>query len=772
MAFAVTASPAIQNFPGPNLQVSLAVVGKTDPNPVLHYTTDLSTPTASSPVYTAPFMISETTIVKAIAINPDTSESPVLTQGYVLVDNPYAAEWAESGHGDILGEAFRHWDEDGQVSASCARCHGDGGLKDFGDNGVVDGAHALPLGHGCDTCHVPVPITLYDAVASYPAIGDVVFPSLEMVTMQGPSNICIACHQGRESGLSVDDDIAANPSGPYSFVNIHYYAAGATFFGAETHGGYEYTGLQYAGRNNFPSHEADQQSCVGCHMRGDMKDHRLNPAVSDCNSCHTGGSFQTLSGSPSANYVAIQATRPQLLSTIQTYASRTIGSPLVYDAHSYPYFFNDLNGNGIADPDELGFANRFQEFDAELLKASYNFQVAMKDPAGYIHNGVYIRQLLHDSLVSLGVVPSVPAPGRSGFNLSAANKSEQWHTSGHGDSTAEAFRHWDEDGAVPDSCARCHTSSGYADYIDDGTVAEEVGLNETVGCSACHNSSNLFADASTRYDDLIAHGELEPVSFPSGATGTFHDDSNMCATCHQGRASGLSIDSATPNSTVQTPDYDSFSFINRHYYAAGAIMFGSDVTAAYEYAGQSYAGFNSFAGHGNSNNSCVSCHMRGQKDHSFLPQVDDCSDCHQGIAEFEELGLPDGMADVDYDGDGNGESFNDEIVGSSANLYLAIQAYATGTLVPSSPIVYAPGSYPYWFMDTNADGMVSPGEDVYSNGYKDFDRELLRAAYNYHAAQDPCGDIHNYKYVLQSLYDSTDKLDNGALDGSVIGTRP
>jgi len=43
-----------------------------------------------------------------------------------------------------------------------------------------------------------------------------------------------------------------------------------------------------------------------------------------------------------------------------------------------------------------------------------------------------------------------------------------WKGSGHADVAAEPFRHWDDATANPDgvptSCAKCHTSAGYADF--------------------------------------------------------------------------------------------------------------------------------------------------------------------------------------------------------------------------------------------------------------------------------------------------------------------
>jgi hypothetical protein len=45
--------------------------------------------------------------------------------------------------------------------------------------------------------------------------------------------------------------------------------------------------------------------------------------------------------------------------------------------------------------------NRYQSWTPRLLQAAYNYQVAKKDPGGYVHNPAYLLQLLHDSLESL-----------------------------------------------------------------------------------------------------------------------------------------------------------------------------------------------------------------------------------------------------------------------------------------------------------------------------------------------------------------------------------
>jgi hypothetical protein len=768
----VAANPTTSAFAGPDITVMLTAMDAKDSDPDIYYTTDLSTPTAASTAYTGPITISATTVLKFIAVDAKGNESDVALEGYTLAANPIAMELAASGHGNITGEPFRHWDEDGEVQASCAKCHAGGGFVDFALDGSVDAPAALPFGLECSACHDGVPFTLYDDLVTYTALEPLEFPSGVEASLFNHDNMCMTCHQGRESGLSVDEDIADDPDGPYTFINIHYYSAAATYMGGETNGGYQYDGLSYAGRQVFPSHEATERTCVGCHMQGAEKDHTFEPDLATCQTCHSGASFETLGGSPATNFDAITVTHDELLDEIKDYALNVIGEAIAYGDH-HPYFFFDLNGNGMVDPDEGSSSNRYDLFDAPLLKAAYNYQAAAKDPAGYIHNGTYLRQIIQDSVEDLGGAVSVPAPGRAGFDHDAANKSEQWHLSGHSDSTGEAFRHWDVDGEVPESCATCHSSPGFADYIADGTVDAPAPLGSLVECTACHNDTNLYVDASTKYDDLLANPALDPVDFPSGDTQTLGDASNMCMTCHQGRESGVSVTAPTPNSVVQTPvDYDSFDFINRHYYAAAAIFFGTDVNAAFEYAGASYEGQNPFTGHAGGLGNCLECHAGTGADHSFEVELEACDLCHESIADFEELGLPFGATNVDYDGDSIGESFQDEIDGMASNLLAGIYAYSDTGLPQSTPIVYGPGSYPYWFHDLDADGVLDLNEPNFGNRYQDFDLNLLRAAYNFHSGQDPCSDMHNYKYVLQSLYDSADFLDDGVLNLSAVGTRP
>ncbi|MGB8223375.1 MAG: chitobiase/beta-hexosaminidase C-terminal domain-containing protein, partial [Polyangiales bacterium] len=757
---AVTANPVGMAFGPADITVELT----TDTGDPIYYTTDLSPVLDEEGVvqgtqYTGPITISDTTVLKFLT-GTEGAYSPQQCEGYAFAETPIRREWAKSGHGALCGEPWRHWDADGAVQTSCAKCHGpqandapppDVGMLEYLATGGNTRTSPLPLGLDCVNCHQTFP-TIYNNLAKF-GIPDgrlepVIFPSNVEVSLYGPANICMTCHQGRESGKSVQADIDADGgAGPYRFRNVHYFAAAATFFGGETVGGYQYTGLEYRPRNVFPSHPDELSNCVGCHMTnaegGEM--HTWIPAVDTCISCHGGTSFQTLGGSPGQNYTNLQTLIPELYAAIQAYAAGTIGTPIVYNPDSYPYWFDDQG-------------NSFTQFDATLYPAAYNYQVLQKDPNGFIHNGTYLQQLAYDSTQALGGSPSVAVPGRGdmtieGAGIGSASKSQQWQISAHAAAGTDPFRHWDgnyeDDGYTPAGidagCTRCHSTPGFVN-LAMGDPAAGTMPTTTVDCWGCHNNFNLFDNAETRWDDLVTNPALQDVVFPSGATASFDNASNMCMECHQGRESGVSVENATPNTTVQTPtDYDSYSFLNIHYYAAAATLFGSDVNGGYEYSGNTYRGQNTFVGlhtqDGRTLVDCIGCHMNAsdtqKQRHTFLPRVQDCNLCHSGAAFRDLSGSP-------------GDNYR-EIEALKDDLYTAIKGYALTGLPQASPVFYAAEFYPYWFK-----GIEGVDPPISANGYKDFDFNMLTAAYNYQVAlKDPAGYIHNGTYVEQILWDST-----------------
>ena len=325
---------------------------------------------------------------------------------------------------------------------------------------------------------------------------------------------------------------------------------------------------------------------------------------------------------------------------------------------------------------------------------------------------------------------------------------DQWAGSGHADEDAEAFRHWDDVGAVPASCAKCHSTHGFRDFLgDDGTPAGVVdgpaAIDSTIECEACHN------------DAAVA---LDSVTFPSGAHVPDLGAEARCMQCHQGRESTVSMDAHIAAAGVGDDEQSAaLSFRNIHYFAAGVTLYGGLAQGAYQYAGMIYDGKNP---HVVSHDTCIECHDA----HTLEVKVQECRACHTDVVSKADLGDIRMAGSVrDYDGDGDDmEGLKGEIATMTANLLTAIKAYAK--TANGFPIGYDSHAYPYYFHDSNDDGMIDASEANFGNRYVKWTPRLLRAAYNYQYSQkDPGTFAHNPKYMLECLYDSLADLNSHAL---------
>ena len=73
------------------------------------------------------------------------------------------------------------------------------------------------------------------------------------------------------------------------------------------------------------------------------------------------------------------------------------------------------------------------------------------------------------SLILIGI-PAVQAQDQSPVTSIV----EAWIASPHGDKSSEAFVHWNEEGAVPEACATCHSGLGLMDFLgSDGSMAKQ-----------------------------------------------------------------------------------------------------------------------------------------------------------------------------------------------------------------------------------------------------------------------------------------------------------
>lgn len=677
------------------------------------------------------------------AESPEATAAPTTPEVVI----PFLEDWVGSPHADGTAEAFVHWNEDdpAEIPVECAKCHSEAGYRDFlGVDGSAAGAvdAAAPIGSvvTCITCHNSGTI----------GMTSVTFPSGLTVTGLGDESRCMQCHQGRESTVSVNEATASladldAPSADLGFINIHYFAAGATLYGTQAQGGYQYDGQSYDAQFR---HAGDLNTCISCH-----NPHTLELRLETCQGCHTGvtsvedlrnvrmnGSLADYDGDGDTEegiFFELEGLRGMLLQAMQSYASEVAGTAIAYSPAAYPYFFIDTNGNGAADPDEAAFANAFNAWTGRLLRAAYNYQTSLKDPGAYAHGGKYMIELLYDSIADLNTVLSTPV------DLSAAHRTDPGHFAG----SEEAFRHWDgeEDGGiVPGTCARCHTAEGLPFYLAEGVTVSTPAANG-FDCATCHENLTDYARRT-----------VEEVTFPSGATVSLpNPDANLCILCHQGRESTVSVDRAI-GSLGDDEVSENLRFRNVHYFAAGATLFGGEVQGGYQYDGQEYVGRNA---HVQGYDVCTACHNT----HELEVQVQNCSVCHPTVTGVETLGTirgPNSTTDFDADGDTT-EGIAGEIQTMYEALYAAIQAYAADTA--GTPLVYSPTAYPYFFADANGNGAIDEGEA----GYATWTPRLLRAAYNYqYVTKDPGAFAHNSRYILQLLYDSLADM------GATTGTRP
>jgi hypothetical protein len=420
-------------------------------------------------------------------------------------------EWAQSAHADknpinlnsttppsgYFSGAWAHynWSCDGSSTNGCAsslssssrmacqRCHTTSGFTAYADalrtgdiqrasdirNGLVAlvtyASNWKPEMLECNGCHTdnkgnlrnPGAVTAnYDYVSggnTY-AKASHIYPDL-----QG-SNVCMACHTGRESGDTIrglndpallsSQTISAYNFSNTGFVNSHYLTAGGQVF---TVTGYEFPGRPY---NNLTEYRHDKIGtpatlelsphvdtgsngpCIGCHMSRPNKNgnHLFLPvsrstttiglitgiASELCFKCH----------GPSTTLILdlVREQKAQFVESIEALKDR-LAARGIYFAPYNPYFFigpgfdpgySEATASPHCQPSNVpvrnwqtGGTSTFVYVSGTSctssvlvagdagtgqnnMGAAFNFNLLEHDPGAYVHNRMYTKRLIYDSI--------------------------------------------------------------------------------------------------------------------------------------------------------------------------------------------------------------------------------------------------------------------------------------------------------------------------------------------------------------------------------------
>jgi len=330
------------------------------------------------------------------------------------------------------------------TSLACNQCHHGLGSIDFQKDvqGTPDASVLWgDATHTCWTCHEPhaskidanvrLPVKLsinprfVDPVKNPRGSIDKFLDGTNIPSGVGTGKICLFCHQGRESGLTVYMNISGRGVDPYtdpdkiiaggagiSFQNPHYLESGAVLWSKNT---WEFTfnGVPQRYSSGIPLHQ--QQNCTGCHMgeaspNGLEGGHTWRPRIEVCQQCHPGvNSFPDIPASADFDGDGVVESA---FAEIGTIGDPVLGDSglfgqlkaalaakgISYNPNSYPYFFTATGGS-------------FTAWTSNTLAAAFNLSFFFKSGnCSPYHNVFYTAQILQDSLRALAVTPTGVRP--------------------------------------------------------------------------------------------------------------------------------------------------------------------------------------------------------------------------------------------------------------------------------------------------------------------------------------------------------------------------
>jgi len=334
-------------------------------------------------------------------------------------------DWAESGHGKVDSPAWA--DEDFKENTSCIRCHTSTGFIDY-----VSSGYTLPTTTWakagdttrevitCKACH-----TDYNFKNRVRNAGAFTAPynsgkNPKAFPNVGASNLCNACHAGRESGDTVKGLTSFTNT---SFKNSHYLAASGVFYGQA---GFQYytsnvkydtgyntgkkdTATTFAatwnhgkiGVNNFNNSGYSGQ-CVGCHFgNGGVYANYSSHTLSAVNVAHSTGATGCFGCHSSEDISTLVEEEKALFDRGMDFFNFTLAQNNIFYTTNYPYFMTSAGGTTAiknwtyAATVPVGPATGN---GANNMGAAFNYNLLLKEKGAHVHNRSYARRLIFDSI--------------------------------------------------------------------------------------------------------------------------------------------------------------------------------------------------------------------------------------------------------------------------------------------------------------------------------------------------------------------------------------
>jgi hypothetical protein len=183
--------------------------------------------------------------------------------------------------------------------------------------------------------------------------------------------------------------------------------------------------------------------------------------------------------------------------------------------------------------------------------------------------------------------------------------------------TGEAFERGEET-----SCAGCHGTEGAKQRINAGLPPHDPSVEgvENVSpydCRTCHNIHTTYT-----LDDFSLTGGEQAVTLEN-SDGTFDGgQGNLCANCHQ-------IRNEPPTADGGNVEITSGRF-GTHYGVEAQMLLG---VGGLGVTGESSAHYEIV------DDTCVGCHMGEERNHTYLPAVGRCQECHDEAENFDVAGV-------------------------------------------------------------------------------------------------------------------------------------